>query len=113
MITNLLNCKHVIGCVPLSEVSWVVKDTPAGISSVSVVACGTSTVTQVGPVPKTLVVGEEGKHVLLTSGLITVFIVLHSWVYSCSCFVAIRRHHLPVLFYYPTFSFIQVPSCHY
>lgn len=49
-----LNCKQVIGCVPLSEVSWVVKDTLAGISSVSPVARGAPTVTQVGPVPEML-----------------------------------------------------------
>lgn len=49
-----LNCKQVIGCVPLGEESLVVKDTLAAISSVSLVARGTSTVTQVGPVPKML-----------------------------------------------------------
>lgn len=49
-----LNCKQVIGCVPLAEESLVVKDTPAGISSVSLVTRGTSAVTQVGPVPKML-----------------------------------------------------------
>lgn len=40
--------------MPLGDESLAVKDTPAGISSVSLVARCTSTVTQVGPVPKRL-----------------------------------------------------------
>lgn len=51
---SVTEVKQVIGGVPLAEQLMLVKGAPAGISSVSLVAPSTLTVTQVGPVPKML-----------------------------------------------------------